>query len=105
VTTAAVDGDMALYDRYVLRMKQSERADTQEEGRFRNGLAQFRDPTVARRFADELFTDLIREQDRSLMLTLTLGQPHSRIEGWRAVKANWDGKIATQDPGGKHRAI
>ena len=105
VASAAVDGDMALYERYVARMKESEKTDAQEESRFRGGLAQFRDRAIVRRFADELFTDLIREQDRSLMLTLTLGQPHSRVEAWRAVKANWEAKIATQDPGGKHRAI
>jgi hypothetical protein len=86
-------------------MKESEKTDAQEESRFRGSLAQFRDPAIVRRFADELFTGLIREQDRSLLLSATLGQAHSRVEGWRAVKANWDSKIATQDPGGKHRAI
>ena len=105
VAAAAVDGDMALYERYVARMKESEKTDAQEEGRFRSGLTQFRGPPIVKRFADELFTGLIREQDRSLMLTLTLGQPHARLAGWRSVKANWDEKIATQDPGGKHRAI
>ena len=105
VAAAAVDGDMALYEGYVARMKESEKTDAQEESRFRGGLAQFRDRAIVRRLGDELFTDLIREQDRSLMLTVTLGQPHSRVETWRAVKANWDEKIATQDPGGKHRAI
>ena len=105
VSAAAVDGDNALFDRYVQRMKDSEKSDAQEEARFRGGLAQFRDPAVVERLAKALFADLVREQDLSMMLGQTLGLPHARLAGWRAVKANWDAKIATQDPGGKHRAI
>ncbi|MDE3192064.1 MAG: M1 family metallopeptidase [Chloroflexota bacterium] len=105
VAVAAAIGDAALYDRYVARMKESERTDAQEESRFRNGLIQFRDPALARRLADELFTDLIREQDRALMLTLMLGQSHGRDAAWDSVQRSWDAKIATMDPGGKQRAI
>ncbi|MBI2982946.1 MAG: M1 family metallopeptidase, partial [Chloroflexi bacterium] len=68
VAAAAIEGDAALYDRYVARMKESEKTDAQEEGRFRNGLTHFRDAALAARMARDLFTDLIREQDRGLML-------------------------------------
>ncbi len=105
VNAAAIEGGAALYERYVARMKESERTDAQEEARFRSGLMQFRDPVPARRIADDLFTDLIREQDNTVMLVTMLAQPHTRAEAWRAVKEHWDAKIATQDPGGKQRAV
>jgi puromycin-sensitive aminopeptidase len=105
VAAAAIEGDAALYERYAERMKQSEKTDAQEESRFRAGLAQFRDPAIVQRFARELYTDLIREQDNTLMLTVALPRPHTRSAHWDALKANWDAKIGTQDPGGKHRAI
>jgi puromycin-sensitive aminopeptidase len=105
VGVAAIEGDAALYDRYARRMKESEKTDAQEEGRFRNALAQFRDRALTRRIAEDLFTDLIREQDRALMLVTMLGQAHGRDEAWRTTRESWDARIATMDPGGKHRAI
>ncbi len=105
VGVSAIDGDAALYERYVARMKESEKTDAQEEGRFRNGLTQFRDGALTRRIADDVFTDLIRVQDRALMLTTLLGERHSRGEAWRAARQHWETHIATMDPGNKHRAI
>ena len=105
VGVAAVDGDVRLYERYVARMKESEKTDAQEEGRFRNGLTQFRDAALATRIADEVFSDLIRVQDRALMLDAMLGQRHSREAAWRATQQHWDEHIATMDPGNKNRAI
>ncbi len=105
VSVAAIEGDADLYERYVARMKESERTDAQEEGRFRNGLVQFRAPALAHRIAEEVFTELIREQDRGLMLTVMLAQPHGRDAAWASAQRNWDAKIATMDPGGKQRAV
>ncbi len=105
VMAAAIEGDAALYDRYVARMKESEKTDAQEEGRFRHGLTQFRDDTLTARMARDLFTDLIREQDRGLMLDTLLGSVHGRERAWTAAREHWDAKISTLDPGGKQRAI
>lgn len=105
VSVAAIEGDAALYDRYVARMKASEKTDAQEESRFRGGLAQFRSPELTRRLAEDVFSDLIREQDRSLMLGVMLGQSHGRDAAWAVVQRNWDAKIATMDPGGRQLAI
>jgi len=105
IGAAAIEGDAALYDRYVARMQETEKTDAQEEARFRNGLTQFRDPALARRISEDVFTGLIRIQDRALMLTALLDEPHSRVDAWRSARAHWDADIATMDPGNKHRAI
>ncbi len=102
---AAREGDAALYDRYIRRMKESELTDAQEEARFRFGLVEFADPALVARTADSIFTDLIRDQDRSLMLPRMLGTPHARREAWRVVRDQWDARIAPMDPGGKHRIV
>src|SRR5262249_23662563 len=49
VSAAAADGDVALYERYVARMKESEKTDAQEEARFRGALTQFRDAAIVKR--------------------------------------------------------
>ena len=102
---AAANGDSALWDRYVTQMKQSQATDAQEEARFRAALCEFTDPELAARTADAIFSQLIRDQDRSLLISRLLGRPHGRAAGWAALAANWEEYIAPMDPGGKHRAI
>lgn len=102
---AAIEGDMRLYERYVERMKEAEKTDAQEEARARGGLIYFRKPAIAERFAREIFTDLIREQDRGLLLNGMLGMSHGRAAAWESVRRSWDAKVATMDPGGKQRVI
>ena len=102
---AAANGDSALWDRYVTQMKQSQATDAQEEARFRAALCEFTDPELAARTADAIFSRLIRDQDRSLLVSRLLGRPHGRAAGWAALAANWEEYIAPMDPGGKHRAI
>jgi puromycin-sensitive aminopeptidase len=105
VSVAAIEGDAGLYDRYVARMKESERSDAQEESRFRNGLVQFHAAPLARRISRDVFTDLIRAQDRPLMLGAMLGQPHVRDAAWAAVKSGWDAQIATMDPQNRQHVV
>ena len=100
---AAIDGDMALYDRYIARMKEAERTDPQEESRFRFALTDFRDPAIVERFAGSIFTDLFRDQDRALLLLRMHGLAHAREAGLRTLMAAWDTHIAKMDPGGKQR--
>ena len=101
---AAIEGDMALYDRYVARMKDAEKKDPQEENRFRVALTDFRDLAIVERFAKSIFTDLIRDQDRALLLMRMHGLAHAREAGFRTLKASWDEFITKMDPGGKQRA-
>ncbi|MBM2811073.1 MAG: alanine aminopeptidase [Chloroflexi bacterium] len=102
---AAVDGDDALYERYLKRMKDSETTDAQEEARFRGALTAFERPELARRTVDACFGEVIRVQDRGLMLSSLLGTRHARGLAWRAVRDRWDTDIAPLDPGLKHRII
>ncbi|MEK7285165.1 MAG: ERAP1-like C-terminal domain-containing protein, partial [Chloroflexota bacterium] len=101
----AIDGDSALYERYVARMQESAKADAQEESRFRSGLIDFADDVLVRRTAEGIFTDLIREQDRPLMLIRMLGLRRAREQAWRVVREKWDERVATMDPGGKQRVV
>jgi len=105
VAVGAIEGDAAQYERYVARMREAERTDAQEEARFRYALTDFHDPALIGRTAASIFTDLIRDQDRGLLLVRMLGLPHARRVGWQALKAAWDEHITKMDPGGKQRCV
>ena len=102
---AAIEGDMALYDRYVARMKESEKADAQEEHRFRQALTAFADHRIVSRFAEAVFSDLIRVQDRYLILEHVLGLRAARVEHWKSIQRHWEADIAPQDPTSKQRVL
>lgn len=102
---AAADGDSALYEQYVARMKATADTDPQEEARFRNGLTAFEDVDLVKRTAEACFGDLIRTQDRGLLLFAMLGSRHSRRITWPVVKTNWNTGVDVLDRGGKHRII
>jgi puromycin-sensitive aminopeptidase len=103
-SVAAIDGDAALYERYVARMREAQRTDPQEENRFRVALTDFRDPKIVARFASSIFTDLIRDQDRALLLFRMHGLAHAREAAFRTLQAAWDEYVTKMDPGGKQRA-
>ena len=102
-SVAAIEGDAALYDRYVSRMKDAQKTDPQEENRFRVALSDFRDPRIVERFAGSIFTDLIRDQDRAILLLRMHGLAHAREAAFRTLKAAWDEYVTKMDPGGKQR--
>jgi len=85
-------------------MKDAQQSDPQEEARFRGAITDFHDPALIERYAKAIFTDLIRDQDRSLLLFRLHGLKHAREAGFRALVASWDAFIANMDPGGKQRA-
>jgi puromycin-sensitive aminopeptidase len=102
-SVAAIEGDAALYDRYVSRMKDAQKTDAQEENRFRVALSDFRDPRIVDRFAGSIFTDLIRDQDRAILLLRMHGLAHAREAGFRTLKGAWEAYVTKMDPGGKQR--
>ena len=102
-TVAAIEGDATLYDRYVDRMRQAQKSDAQEENRFRFALTDFRDPAIVQRLASSIFTDLIRDQDRGLLLVRMHGVAHAREAAFRALQDAWDEHVTRMDPGGKQR--
>jgi len=102
-SVAAIEGDGALFDRYVARMREAQKTDAQEENRFRVALTDFRDPTLVQRLAGSIFTDLIRDQDRAILLLRMHGQAHAREAAFGTLKAVWDEYVTKMDPGGKQR--
>ncbi|HEV2249809.1 MAG TPA: M1 family metallopeptidase [Candidatus Limnocylindria bacterium] len=102
-SVAAILGDTALFERYVARMKEAQKSDAQEEHRFRMALTDFRDPAIVTRFAGSIFTDLIRDQDRSILLLRMHGLAHAREAAFRALRSAWDEYVAKMDPSGKQR--
>jgi puromycin-sensitive aminopeptidase len=102
-SVAAIEGDADLYDRYVARMKEAQKADAQEENRFRIALTDFRDPAIVEHLAGSIFTDLIRDQDRAILLLRMHGLAHARATAFRTLKAAWDEYVTKMDPGGKQR--
>ncbi len=102
---AAAAGDVALYETYLARMRQAADSDPQEEARFRNALTAFEDPVLVHRAAESCFSDVIRVQDRGLMLFSLLGTRHGRRIAWPIVREHWETGVAVLDRGGKHRII
>jgi puromycin-sensitive aminopeptidase len=102
---AAAAGDVALYERYLVRMRESEATDAQEEARFRNALPAFEDPGLVDRTANACFDGTFRLQDRGLMLSSLMGSRHARATAWPILRDHWDADVAPLDPGLKHRII
>lgn len=104
-SVAATTGDAALYDRYLERMQAVAKTDAQEEARFRTALTDFEEPSLATRTSDAIFSDLIRDQDRGLLLVRLLGTRHGRTAGWDGIKSGWDTHIVKMDPLLKQRVV
>jgi puromycin-sensitive aminopeptidase len=104
-STAAIEGDAALYERYVARMKEAQKTDPQEEARFRGALTSFYDPVLIDRYARAIFSDLIKDQDRSVLIRAMGPLKNAREAAFRAVDANWDEYVTKMDPGGKQRVV
>jgi aminopeptidase N len=102
---AAVEGDEALYDRYVTRMKEAAATDPQEEARFRHALISFERPDLVRRTAEAIFTDLIRPMERGLMAIPLLQHSYARPVAWPVIRDHWDVQIAPAEPLLKHRFV
>ena len=102
---AAAGADGGLYERYLERMAAVAKTDAQEEARFRNALADFEDPALATRTSQVIFSPVIRDQDRGLLLARLLGTRHGRGPGWAGIKSGWDAYIAKMDPLLKQRVV
>ena len=105
LAVAATEGDDALWDRYVQRMRTAQSTDAQEEARFRQALVSFEEPRVIERTADAIFSPLIRTQDRGLMVIPLLAGRRTRDAGWAAIREHWDTDVATAEPLLKQRFV
>jgi len=94
---AAIDGDAALFERYLERKRQAT-SDPEEEQRFLLALGAFEKPDLIERALRLAMTDEVRPQDRPFMLATLLGRRASRGAAWPFVRAQWQEMNATMDP-------
>ncbi len=84
---AAINGDAALYDRYVAGMKgPGSRAD---QIRFRDSLAYFADPILRKRTLDFVTSSGVRAQDAPDIISALMARPWAIQSTWEHVKSNW----------------
>ncbi|MEP7004264.1 MAG: M1 family metallopeptidase [Chloroflexota bacterium] len=104
-SVAAIEGDVALFERYITRMQEAQGTDPQEEARFRGALTSFYDPVLIDRYAKLIFTELIRDQDRSVLIRSMGPLKNAREAALHVSAARWDDFVARMDPGGKQRVV
>ncbi len=80
-------GDATRYEEFLGRFRAA--ATPQEEQRFLQGLAGFRDPALVRRTLDLALGPAVRSQDAPLLLRSLLVGVHSRELAWEFVKQHW----------------
>lgn len=97
VNVAAIDGDVALYDRYLERKRQAS-ADPEEEYRFLLGLTSFEQPELIQRTLELALSDEVRSQDRAFLLGALLGRRQARPAAWKFVRARWRTLAELLDP-------
>jgi len=97
VGIAAIDGDEALFERYLER-KRSATSDPEEEQRFLLALGGFDDPALIARALQLTLTDEVRPQDRTFLFATLLGRPASRSASWAFVRDRWEEIEAGMDP-------
>jgi aminopeptidase N len=88
VGLAALEGDAALYDRYLARAKAA--TDPEEKYRFLYGLAGFSDPALVRRSMDLILSPDVRSQDAKIFVGALLRAPDGRDLAWDLLRQRWD---------------
>ena len=88
VNLAALQGDAALYDRYLKASK----AATQPEVRYQYlyGLTAFSEPALVRRTMDLTLSDEVRSQDAKLVIGRMLANTDTRALAWQLVRERWN---------------
>ncbi|HKH72105.1 MAG TPA: M1 family metallopeptidase [Vicinamibacterales bacterium] len=85
---AAVDGDAALYQRYLDQMKTAS-AQPERYYRYFNALSWFSDPALVKRTLEFALSPDVRSQDASTVLGSLLAHPWSSDQAWEFTKNRW----------------
>jgi puromycin-sensitive aminopeptidase len=94
---AAIDGDDALFNRY-LEHRRNAASDPEEEQRFLLALAAFeRNDLITRTLEMALGTE-VRAQDRTFLLAGLLGRRAARMQAWQFVRERWNDLTELIDP-------
>jgi puromycin-sensitive aminopeptidase len=84
---AAINGDQALYDKYVAQMQRATRG---RQSPYRGALAFFSNPALRTRTLEFALSPDVRSQDLPSLIGGLLVRPASRRDAWEFVKTNWD---------------
>jgi aminopeptidase N len=87
IDLAAIEGDAALYDRYLARSKAA--VDPEEQYRYLYGLTSFADPALVRRTMDLAVSAEVRSQDTKIVIAQMLANPDTRELAWPLLQARW----------------
>ena len=87
VRLAALEGDTALYDRYLARAKAA--TDPDEKYRYLYGLAAFANPALVRRTVDLILGPDVRSQDAKLFVAMLFRSPDARRLAWELIRQRW----------------
>ena len=87
VDLGAIEGDAALYDRYLARSKAA--TSPEERYQFLYALTSFSDPALVRRTIDLALSEEVRSQDAKYVIAQMLRNPDGRDLAWDLVRARW----------------
>jgi aminopeptidase N len=83
----ALDGDVALYEQYVLRMEAS--ASASEKLQYLTALAYFTNPDLVARTLAYATSTNIRSQDAPTLIRALMQRPSASAAAWDHLKMNW----------------
>ena len=84
---AARNGDTALYDEVLQRLKVPQ--SPEEYFRWLRMLGQFRDPALVQRSLEYAISDQVRSQDAPFLFGSLMGNPAARKPAWDFVREHW----------------
>ena len=87
ITTAAENGDAALYDQYLDHMKQAKSPD--QYYLYSGGLTSFRQPELVKRSLEMALTPEVRPQDATFFLGAILSDRYTQKQAWEFLKLHW----------------
>jgi aminopeptidase N len=87
IRLAATHGDSELYDRMLARVRSN--PDPTEQQRFRNALGRFGSPELIRRTLDLVYSEEVKSQDKTTLLTILMANPSARVMTWQTIKDRW----------------
>jgi aminopeptidase N len=76
-----------MYDRMLARVRSD--PDPTEQQRFRNALGRYTSPELIRRTLDLVFSEEVKTQDKTTLLTILMANPSARVMTWQTIKDRW----------------
>jgi len=90
---AAIEGDAALYEKYLSQLKDS--TSSSDQLQFLSALSFFADPALRTRTLAYATSQDIRSQDAPMLIRQLMQRPEAGGATWEHVKSNWNGIVRT----------